>query len=63
MADFKKFMQSSKGLKNNYERVSCFQFLIHLAEVMDRDTAMAIANHVAKEENIEPSLVELFETM
>lgn len=30
---------------------------------MDRDTAMAIANHVAKEENIEPSLVELFETM
>jgi hypothetical protein len=63
MADFKKFLSSSKGLKNSYERVSCFQFLIHLAEIMDKDTAMVVANHVAKEENIDPSLIELFESM
>jgi hypothetical protein len=56
-------LSSSKGLKNNYERVACFQFLIHLAEIMDKDTAMVVANHVAKEENIDPSLIELFESM
>jgi len=30
---------------------------------MDRDTAMAVANHVAEEKDIDSSLIELFETM
>jgi hypothetical protein len=30
---------------------------------MDRDTAMAVARHVAQEQDIDSSLIEIFETM
>jgi len=44
--DLKNYIRSTKGLKNSYERFACFQFLCHLAEVMDIDTAMNMARCV-----------------
>ena len=48
-SDFKSFLNSSRGQKNSFERFSCFQFLIHLAQKMDIDTAVNISKMVAAE--------------
>lgn len=61
-SDFTKFLRGSKGLKNSYERFSCFNFLLHLSKIMDVDTAITIATHVANEQPIDAALVELLET-
>lgn len=60
--DLTTFLRNSKGLKTNFERFSCFQFLLHLAKVMDIDTAITIANNVVDEKPIDSALVELLET-
>lgn len=60
--DFTTFLRNSKGLKTNFERFSCFQFLLHLAKIMDIDTAITIAQNVVEEKPIDSALVELLET-
>lgn len=62
-SDFKAFLNSSRGQKNSFERFACFQFLIHLAQKMDIDTAANIARMVAEEQNLEEFMVELLESM
>lgn len=42
-ADFTNFMKSSKVLKNGFERFAAFNFLLHLAKIMDIDTAISVA--------------------
>ena len=63
IGDFKQFIAGSKGMKNKPDRFACFQFLLHLAEVMDIGTALSIANAVAEEREIDATMVELFESM
>lgn len=62
-SDFSTFLRNSKGLKTNFERFSCFQFLLHLCKVMDVDTAITIAQNVVNEQPIEAVTVELLETI
>ena len=62
-SDFKGFLASSKGMKNSHERFACFQFLLHLADMMDIHTAMAIAACVADEKPVDATMLELFESM
>lgn len=62
-SDFKNFLGGSKAMKGSHDRFACFQFLLHLAQVMDIDTAMSIAGCVADEREIDPTMVELFESM
>jgi nuclear protein localization family protein 4 len=45
--DFRNYMQSTKQLKNNYERFGCFQALIYLSEMLDIDTSLTIARNIA----------------
>ena len=40
-----------------------FQLLIYLADAMDIDTAVTVAQHVAEEKPLDPSLVELLESI
>ena len=40
-----------------------FHFLVYIAELFDIDTAMTIAHKVAKEEPLDPALVELLESI
>ena len=60
--DFKQFMQSSKQMKNSFERFSCFQALLYLSEMLDIDTALTIGRAVATEQNVDSALVELLES-
>jgi hypothetical protein len=60
--DFRNFMQSSKNLKNNFERFGCFQAILYLSEMLDIDTALTIGSHVAQEKNLDSALVELLES-
>lgn len=53
----------SKNLKGSSERFACFQFLLHVAEMLDVDTAMNIGRCIAEEKPIDMALVELFESM
>lgn len=41
--DMKNFMKGSQGQKNSYQRFACFHFLMHLADMIDVETAMAVA--------------------
>ena len=61
--DLKQFLQTSKGLKNSHERFSSFQFLLHLADIMDVATALNLANSVAEEKPVDSAMVELLESM
>lgn len=61
--DLKQFLMSSKAMKNQYERFACFQFMMHIAKLMDIETALTIARQVADEQPLDSSLVELFESM
>lgn len=61
--DFKQFIMSSKNLKGSSDRFACFQFLVHVAEMLDVETAMNIGRCVADERPIDPAMVELFESM
>lgn len=61
--DLQKFLMSSKAMKNSSDRFACFQFLLHIADVMDPGTALAIARSVAEETPIDSALVELLESM
>jgi hypothetical protein len=62
-SDFKGFLAQSRGLKTSPERFACFQFLLHLADMMDVHTAMAIGQCVGAELPIDATMVELFESM
>jgi hypothetical protein len=61
--DLKTFMMGSKQLKNGYERFACFQFLLHIADILDVETAMTIAHSVVEERPLDPALVELLEQL
>ena len=61
--DLKQFILGSKAMKTSHERFACFQFLLHVAEVLDIETALNVARCVAEERSIDPALVELFESM
>jgi hypothetical protein len=61
--DLKQFIMGSKNLKGSSERFACFQFLLHVAEMLDVDTAMNIGRCIAEEKPIDMALVELFESM
>ena len=56
-------MMSSKGLKNSCERFASFQFLMHIADMLDIETALTIARSVADERPLDSALVELLESM
>ena len=60
--DYKNFVIGSKSMKTSYERFACFQFLLHLIDVLDIDTAMSIASNVVSEQPIDSALIELLET-
>lgn len=60
-ADFTNFLRGSKGLKTNFERFANFNFLLHLAKIMDVDTAITLANNIGQERPIDAALVELLE--
>ncbi len=54
-------MKASKPLKNSPERFANFQLLLHLAEVLDVETAACIARCVAAEAPIETHIIEWLE--
>jgi len=60
-ADFKNYMKATKSLKNSYERFANFQLLLHLAEVLDVETAAGIARCVAAEQPVEQHIIEWLE--
>lgn len=61
--DLKQFILGSKAMKGSHERFACFQFLLHVAEMLDIETALTVGRCVAEERPIDPALVELFESM
>ena len=61
--DYKNFVLGSKALKTSYERFACFQFLLHLTDTLDIDTAMSIAHNIVSEQPIDSALIELLETI
>jgi hypothetical protein len=61
--DLKNFMVGSKNLKTNYERFACFQFLLHIADMLDVETACTIARSVVEERPLDSALVELLEQL
>jgi len=61
--ELKTFLTQSKQQKGNFQRFACFQFLLHLSDLLDPATALSIANAVAEERDIDPAMVELFESM
>ena len=48
-ADVARFVNGSKALGTSVERFACFQFLLHLSEILDIDTALNMATNVAHE--------------
>ena len=60
--DFQSFLKGSKALKTNFERFACFQVLLHLAQILDVDTAITLATNIAEEKPIDAALIELLET-
>ena len=61
--DLKKFILSSKNQRTDYQRFACFQFLLHIAELLDIETALNIGRSVANEFPLDAGLVELLESM
>jgi len=41
--DVARFVNGSKGLGTKCERFACFQFLLHISEILDIDTALNMA--------------------
>ncbi len=60
--DFKTYLARHKG-EPSQRRLACFSLLIYIADVLDINTALAIAEKVAKEEPLDSALVELLESM
>jgi len=60
--DFKDYVKRHKG-DPAARRFANFHLLLFLAELMDIETAMAIAHHVAEEKPCDPALMELLESM
>jgi hypothetical protein len=60
--DLKNFMLGSKQLKTSHERFASFQFLLHIADMLDVETAVTIAHSVASEQKLDSALVELLES-
>lgn len=61
MSEFKGYMKKYKAVDSN-QRFACFQLLLYIAEVVDIDTAITIANNVAEEQKLDPALIELLES-
>jgi len=61
--DLKNFLMSSKQMKNDYERFACFQFLMHISEMLDIETALTISRCIVDERPLDSALVELLESM
>ena len=61
MGEFKGYMKKYKAVESHH-RFACFQLLLYIAEVVDIDTALAIANNVAEEKKLDPALIELLES-
>lgn len=60
--DFKNYVKRHKS-DPPARRYANFHLLLYLAELMDVDTAMTIAHHVADEQACDPALLELLESM
>lgn len=61
--DVARFVNGSKGLGTSVDRFACFQFLLHLAEILDIDTALNMATNVAHEMPQDSAMVELLESI
>lgn len=61
--DVARFVNGSKHMKTSSERFACFQFLLHLSEILDIDTALNMATNVAHEMPQDSAMVELLESI
>ena len=60
--DFKDYMRKHKG-EPSERRFASFHLLLYLAELMDIDTAMSIAQNIGEEKPLDQALVELLESL
>ena len=60
--DMNDYIKRHKG-ETSQRKYACLSLLAFIAEVLDLDTAMAIAENVAQEKPLDPGLVELLESM
>lgn len=56
------YIKRHKG-ETSQRKYACFSLLTFIAEALDLDTAMAIAQNVSEEKPLDPGLVELLESM
>ena len=60
--DFQDYLKRHKG-EPSQRKYACFQLLLYIADMLDIDTALAIAQCVAQETPLDPGLVELLESI
>lgn len=60
--DYNDYLKRHKG-EPSQRKYACFHLLLFLSEMLDIDTALTIAQNIAKEQPLDPSLVELLESM
>jgi nuclear protein localization family protein 4 len=60
--DFKDYIIRHKS-EQSQRKYACFSLLLYIAEMLDIDTALTIADSVSKEKALDPGLVELLESI
>ena len=61
--DFKEYLKRHSKNEPSQRRFANIHLLIYIAEIMDIDTALTIANLIGKEKPLDPTLVELLESL
>jgi nuclear protein localization family protein 4 len=60
--DYQEYIKKHKGEPSN-RKFACFSLILYIAEMLDIDTSLVIANLIANEQPLEKSLVELLESV
>ena len=60
--DFQDYIKRHKG-EPSQRKYACFSLLMHVADLLDIDTALAISQNIAEEKALDAGLVELLESM